>query len=1152
MQAPFADPLSRLDRLNTTLPLVGRESEMQVARYLLNNVLRDLPTGARALTISGEMGVGKSRLLAELLAEATQLGFCVLESRAYEAVSMFPYFPFIEAVRSLLHTAAAEKLRSYLGFAATSESNPDQGDAPGDTTLLSALAHLFPEAPDLLSAGAINLAPTGAQEVLSPEQEKFRILEAVATLLERAAREQPIVLAIDNLQWADSASLELTMYLTVRLHRSRVALVGVTRPPTASREAWAQEDQPASPATNAAARALAGLISQGLLLPLPLGPLAPDAAAVYLHALLPGAVAPEVEQALLDQAGGNPFFLEELVRALALNRHLAQREGMWQMAKRPLAELPGSVTLAVRQRLQELSLACREMLRVAALFGRAFPFDALPAVWESAGNASDLHALIDEAVNAAIIASAPAADENEADSADHTVQLSPYLFCHGIVQEVLRAEVSRLRLSELHNAIGAALETCYGDSAHAHAAELARHYTAGGNKTAALRWNWLAGEYAASQQAHREAIRHFRLALSFVESHKSDASEGKGEEGRDNKGEDKPSPLPLLASPMQDVPSAAQLSLTIGELWFRLAEFEQAAPAFQKALELLAAQQGVSARGDALDRALQFARANRLLSDVYRMQAKYDQALAHLQVASGALTIETEETAAYQPAGQETTARWFPGHGLGNRGSVLALERAGAEERVLLLQSQAMLDILMGRKKEAEAFLWQSHQLATRIGDRGSQAFALHLVGWLRGWGEHIHEAIRLQEQARELYIAIGDPFHAALGDQGLSIIYQALGEMERARAYAMQGLERARRYGVRFVLGWLYWNLAAIALAQGDWDGCAAHLQEAEGEAEATDNVRLKPLVLQARAELALRRGDWHEAERSFQAAIELSANTEWHAGALALYGHFLAVTGRLAAARAQLDRAAAFPEPPGYGGDFYIPFLAEGYLHLDADEQAAAYVQRIQAQRGFMYYGSVVDRVLGVVAARAGDWGAAEQAFERGLSLCRRAHNQPEEAAILYEQARAALMRSRAQAAPGQQQSLQRLHTLCSQARALFAQYAMQRAVALVDTLQEGARQLEARALQTSKAAPTASPRSSSREELSPAGYILDRSLTKRELEVLRLVAEGHTDREVADTLIVSPRTVNHHLSNIFVKLDVPGRAAAVAYAIRQGWVS
>ena len=80
---------------------------------------------------------------------------------------------------------------------------------------------------------------------------------------------------------------------------------------------------------------------------------------------------------------------------------------------------------------------------------------------------------------------------------------------------------------------------------------------------------------------------------------------------------------------------------------------------------------------------------------------------------------------------------------------------------------------------------------------------------------------------------------------------------------------------------------------------------------------------------------------------------------------------------------------------------------------------------------------------------------------------------------------------------------------------------------------------------------PRNIVDEHLAHAAYTLDLHLTKRELDVLRLVAEGHTDREVAEVLVISPRTVNRHLSNIFVKLDVSGRAAAVAYAIRQGLV-
>ena len=116
--------------------------------------------------------------------------------------------------------------------------------------------------------------------------------------------------------------------------------------------------------------------------------------------------------------------------------------------------------------------------------------------------------------------------------------------------------------------------------------------------------------------------------------------------------------------------------------------------------------------------------------------------------------------------------------------------------------------------------------------------------------------------------------------------------------------------------------------------------------------------------------------------------------------------------------------------------------------------------------------------------------------------------------------------------------IQRLCQTARDIFVQYEMHRAVSMVDTLLEGLRQLDA-------------PRKIGEQHLAREDYILDLHLTNREVDVLRLVAEGQTDREVAEALVISPRTVNRHLSNIFVKLDVPGRAAAVAYAIRQGLV-
>jgi DNA-binding CsgD family transcriptional regulator/tetratricopeptide (TPR) repeat protein len=1124
MQAPFADPLSGLELLSETLPLVGRETEMQAICSLLDTVALDRPVGARALTISGDMGVGKSRLLAEMCIQGRARGFRVLEGRVYESGAMFPYLPFIEALRPVLRSSSLEQLRRYVGF-----DNQDDSSHPIDapisltgTPLVAALARLFPELPRMVRV-------TVTPEVLSPDQEKFRLFDAVATLLERMAMERQVLLGIDDLQWADSASLELTMYLTVRLHSSPVALVGVTRLPGTSNQHAGSGDSVVSATANlAAARALGELMRQGLLLFLPLRPLSASAAEQHLHELLPGTISENLVQSLFSRAGGNSFFLEELVRMLTLNGQLILRNGVWRTTRVIGPELPQSITLAVEQRLQGLSASCRELLRVASLFGRTFPLHALGMVVEAPEDT--IQSLIDEAMQAAVIAVSPAATTTwdgytnelavegalQGGSISH---LAPptYMFCQGIVQEVLSNEVPTHRAKALHGAIGAALEASHGGAAQAHATELARHYVLSGEKEAALRWSLLAGEDAARQQAHREVISHFRMALKLMETH-------------------------AVASNAEAFPSPARLYLSIGESWFKLGELEQALNTFQQVLEQL--QPSVGVRFIAPSPLLS-AQTNRLIADVYRMQGKYELALAHLQAARNALDANASE---YQQTNieldQETHLAWLSSRRLPGGTSFLNLQQVNTTEHILLLQAQATLDLLLNNAQEAEAALWQSHQLAAEIGDRGSQAFALHLLGWIRGWGEHINEAIRLQEQAHELYVSVGDPFRAALGDQGLGIIYQALGEMEKARLHTLRGLEQARRYGVRYVLGWLYWNQGVMALGHGDWADSELHLKQSMQEAEATNNARLKAVVIQAQAELYFRRGDWHAAEQRFQAAIQASVNTEWYPSTMALYGHFLAVTGRTTAAQAQLERAVALPEMVGYSGHFYIPFLAEAYLHLGANAQAATYVQRIQALHGFMYYGVSVDRILGEVAILEGEWSSAEQAFEDGLALCRRANNQPEEAAILYEQARLTLMRSNAVPLEHKQSLLQDVHSLCDRAQELFLHYHMQRSADLVDTLREGMWQLEQREDEKHLSR-------IHQEHITHPDYHLDLHLTKRELEVLRLVAEGHTDREVAETLIISPRTVNRHLSNIFVKLDVPGRAAAVAYAIRQSLV-
>src|SRR5579884_1078890 len=592
MQAPFADPLVGLKRLRTFLPLVGRTFEWQVISALLDTVAQDSPVGARALTISGEMGVGKTRLLAALYLEARERHFMVLDASAYEAGSTIPYLPFIEVLRPLLRSATPEQLRRYLGLTTPSHAANEENGIQRNGSLslqgpplVAALTRLFPELPSLLHYEQQGLYEQ--IEILSPDQKKFRLLDAVATVLERAAEESPIVVAIDNVQWADSASLELMLYLTMRLRTSRIALVGATRPQRLN-SAVNTGEEPLITATAAAAatRVLGDLIRQGMLLLIPLSTLSQEESAQYLHALLPGEVPPSVEQALLNRAEGNPFFLEELVRTLTLSQQLVVRNGVWQAARISSTKLPDSIVLAVEQRLYGLSHACGEMLHTAALFGRTFPVDALAQVLNN--SVDHLLPVLHEAVEASIIAPDPASSwlddelEEEEDDGGIGMGVNPasaipptsvsfkgmpmqrYIFCQSIVQEVLLASVPAHRKRSLHAAIGKALETSYGGDALKHAAELARHYALGGEREATLLWSLRAGEDAVRQQAHREAIGHFRLVLKLL------ATEEESEHATD-----------------AQHPSIAEIFMTIGELWSMLGELDQAIQAFQAALQRL-------------------------------------------------------------------------------------------------------------------------------------------------------------------------------------------------------------------------------------------------------------------------------------------------------------------------------------------------------------------------------------------------------------------------------------------------------------------------------------------------------------------------------------------------------------------------------------
>ncbi len=258
---------------HSTVPLVGRSADVAV----LTDQLRRAQRGqCRVVMLAGEPGIGKTRLLAAAAAQAAQDGVLVRRGGASDAEGMPPYVPLLEALGQHIRATPAEVLHAQVG-----------DYAPVLVPLLPELTARLPTLPPM---------PT-----LPPEQARLRLYEAVGAVLAALAAPHALALILDDLQWADRATLDLLSYVVSHQADARLLIVGAYRPGEADQNAALQ-------------RTLTELNRLRMLTTLNIQPLAPDALATLASAYLDGPLDPQVSQVLATRSEGNPFVAEELLR----------------------------------------------------------------------------------------------------------------------------------------------------------------------------------------------------------------------------------------------------------------------------------------------------------------------------------------------------------------------------------------------------------------------------------------------------------------------------------------------------------------------------------------------------------------------------------------------------------------------------------------------------------------------------------------------------------------------------------------------------------------------------------------------------------------------------------------------------------------------
>ncbi|MGH2815794.1 MAG: ATP-binding protein, partial [Actinomycetota bacterium] len=362
-------------------PFIGRDRE----RADLRRAFEDARVGHGSFVlVSGEAGVGKTRLLQEIDAEADAHGLRVLTGHSAKDEGQAPYLPFTEMIeQGMVTPRSPATLRRALGEA-----------APEIARIAPALRLVVPEIPAPLD--------------LPPEQARRYLWLSMREFIGRAAQERPLLLVLEDLHWADESTLLLLEYLAPHLPDMPVMVVGTFRD---------DEVEPSSPL----AGILNQLVRQRLVTRIGLRPLTEDGVAA-LVAGLGGRQPPPAAlvRGIYAQSEGNPFFAEEIYLHLAESGVLFDDQGRFRGDLRVEdLDVPSSVRMVVGERLARLSQATQWALVAAAVRGRVFELDLVEQVAGEPGG--DLLDAFDEAERARLIT--PSRSES-----------SSYTFAHELIR----------------------------------------------------------------------------------------------------------------------------------------------------------------------------------------------------------------------------------------------------------------------------------------------------------------------------------------------------------------------------------------------------------------------------------------------------------------------------------------------------------------------------------------------------------------------------------------------------------------------------------------------------------------------------------------------------------------------------------------------
>lgn len=462
-----SEPLPMRGVAGVTAILLGRDTELDQLSSLMTAFLDD--HHGRLVTIQGEAGLGKSRLVSEWLSVIPTDRIVVWHGRG---------LPYAQGVGYGL-------FRSLLRDVHLTYPSGVEWDAQVSSDLKPFLQQMV---------GGLDPGESSASHRLEPGRIKQLTVLALREWVLGEARQRPVVLVLEDFHWADDLSRDALESLISVIHEAPILLCVTARP---------QPENPLSLTVLPMEEHLAAPVH----LPLELAPLSPEDSRALLEHLVDLSDMPEhLVNTILTRAEGNPFYIEEFVRMLIEKGVLSLGDGQWQVSStvewRTL-ELSATLRGLMMARVDRLPESLRQFLRDAAVIGVQFDAVLMGEVERRLHGTANVVPLLERLTALGMLVERPQAGERV------------YSFRHLLTQETIYNSLLRSQRPTLHRTVAECIEYLYAEDLRNHAEVLALHYDRAFVRTKAMRYALLAGERARERFSNRDAIEYYSRALQI-------------------------------------------------------------------------------------------------------------------------------------------------------------------------------------------------------------------------------------------------------------------------------------------------------------------------------------------------------------------------------------------------------------------------------------------------------------------------------------------------------------------------------------------------------------------------------------------------------------------------------------------------------------